>query len=59
MRPFLDFAFRFEVGYIVNCPINQFGGKPGSIASYLRILPAGGAPVILADSYEFPKSRPK
>ncbi len=59
INPFLDFSFRFEVGYIVECPISQFGGKTSNLFSYLRVTPAGRAPVILADALKVPEIPPE
>jgi hypothetical protein len=54
MSPFLDFAFRFELGYVIRCPLRDFDGKPGKIASVLRVTPEGGRPVLFAQNYHIP-----
>jgi hypothetical protein len=49
----LDFLFRFDAGYMVDCRLRQF--KPGaSLVSYLKIQPQEGPPVLLGDSFEIP-----
>ncbi len=59
MKPFLDFAFRFEVGYVVHCPLREFEGKAGTLVSYLRVRPAGDIPVILGEGYRLPPMPPE
>jgi len=53
-KPFLDFAFRFEAGLIVDCPINQFGGEEARLTSLIRIRPEGADPVFLVDVFHVP-----
>ena len=48
-KPFLDFSFRFEAGYYVRCPLDEFGGHESKVAAYTRVIPQGGSPVIMAD----------
>ncbi len=55
MRPFLDFAFRFEAGYLIRCPLAQFEGKNTAVATYLRIQPDGGQPVFLGEGFRMPE----
>ncbi len=57
--PFLDFAFRFDLGYIIRCPLRDFDGKPGRIASVLRVTPEGGQPVLFAQTYRIPGIPPE
>ncbi len=38
-KPFVDFAFRFEAGYVVHCPLREFQGQ----ASKLLRVSAGAA----------------
>jgi len=52
-KPFVDFAFRFELGYIVECDVRQFGGLPGELRTFLRVRPEVGAETILADQFMF------
>ena len=56
MQPFLDFAFRFEVGYIVRCPLREFAGNGSTIVSFVRVKPEGGTPIVLGDAYRLPPS---
>lgn len=53
-RPFLDFAFRFEAGYVVRCSLAQFEGKEAKLAAYTRVKPVGGTAVILGDGFQIP-----
>ena len=50
-RPFLDFAFRFEAGYVVRCSLAQFEGQQAVLASYTRVRPVNGTPLLLADRF--------
>ena len=51
VKPFLDFAFRFDAGYIVRCPWKEFAGKESTVSSYVRVTPEGGKPVVLSKGY--------
>ncbi len=53
-QPFLDFAFRFEAGYIVKCPMAQFRGEEAGLQAFLRIKPEGANPVYLGDRFKVP-----
>ncbi len=55
----LNFAFRFEVRYIVDCPLAQFEGRASQVVSYVRVRPAGGASVILGEHFMLPTIPPK
>ncbi len=55
VKPFLDFAFRFDAGFISGCPVKEFGGRAGTLTSYLRITPDGGTPIVLAAGYRLPE----
>lgn len=57
--PALNFAFRFEAHYIIDCPLAQFEGRASQIVSYLRVKPRGGAPVILGERFTLPAIPPK
>jgi hypothetical protein len=57
--PFLDFAFRFELGYVVRCPLNEFAGKTSQLTALLRVTPQGGQPVLFAQVYRIPGMRPE
>lgn len=56
IKPFLDFSFRFDAGYIASCPVKEFGGKRSQLIAYTRIVPDGGAPVVLASAYRLPEA---
>jgi hypothetical protein len=53
-HPFLDFAFRFEVGYLVRCPLKVFGGVETPIAAYARVQAGDAAPVWFSEWYRVP-----
>jgi hypothetical protein len=53
-RPFLDFAFRFEIGYLVHCPLKDFGGMETPIATYMRVQTASGEPAWFSQWYRIP-----
>jgi len=53
-KPFVDFALRFEVGYLVQCPIDQFDGKETGLTTLIRIRQSGSQPVLLADYAKVP-----
>ncbi len=53
-KPFFDFSFRYEFGYVIECPLNQFGGKQTTIATLLRITPKGADPTLLGQSFTIP-----
>lgn len=54
LNPFLDFAFRFEAGYFISCPVKEFGGRSDRLISYVRVTPDSGAAVFLAGGYPLP-----
>jgi hypothetical protein len=54
LKPFLDFTFRFETGFIVTCPMKQFEGKETPLVFYLRIRSASAPPVLLGDLLRVP-----
>jgi hypothetical protein len=53
-RPMLDFAFRFDAGYVVDCPLSQLDGKETDLVTYTRVTPRGGAPVVLGEVFRVP-----
>jgi hypothetical protein len=53
-KPFFDFAFRFEIGYLVHCPLKEFDGVETPIAAYLRVQAGDGAPAWFSESYRVP-----
>ena len=55
-RPFLDFAFRFEAGFMVECPAKIFGGEESRVAAFVRITPANGQPAVLGEGFTIPSA---
>ncbi len=55
LKPSMDFAFRFQAGYVLRCPIKIFGGQKGLVATYIRITPDGGKPLFLSEAYSVPE----
>jgi hypothetical protein len=55
-KPFLDFSFRYEIGYIVRCGLGQFQGKETNLRILLRVTPLDSAPVTLEQSFEIPSA---
>ena len=54
-RVFFDFAFRFELSYVVTCPYSQFKGELDHFAAVTRVRSLNeGKFVILGDSYQVP-----
>jgi hypothetical protein len=55
-KPLLNFSFRFETGYLVRVPMEQYSGPGHGWAALARITPAGGAakPVYLAGRVRLP-----
>jgi len=51
IRPFLDFAFRFEAGFVVRCPVRIFDGQAVHLVAYARVTPASGESVTLGEQY--------
>ena len=54
VKPFLDFAFRFESGFAVRCPVKVFEGKAVHLVLYARVTPASGKPVVLGLDFTTP-----
>lgn len=57
-NPFLDFALRFQSGYVVHCRLSVFEGKKVIVAIYLRVTPEGKPPVLFASGYRLPAITP-
>jgi hypothetical protein len=53
-HPFLDFGFRFEAGFMVECPVKIFGGEESRVASFVRVTPVGRQPVVLGEGFTVP-----
>ncbi|MGD1157759.1 MAG: hypothetical protein ABSA41_18320 [Terriglobia bacterium] len=58
-KPFLDFAFRFDVGYILRCPLRAFGGRESTVLDFVRVTPQVGKPLILGESHRVPGIPPE
>ena len=54
MAPLLDFAFRFDIGYIVRCPLKEFEGKESTVLTFVRVVPEGGERTVLGEAYKLP-----
>jgi hypothetical protein len=55
LRPVLDFSFRFQAGYTVRVPLNQYQGPRHRWILVTRIEPeAGGKPVYFMDRVRLP-----
>jgi hypothetical protein len=56
LKPMLNFGFRFEAGYVVRVPMEQYSGPGHAWAFLARITPAGGekAPVYLVGRTRLP-----
>jgi hypothetical protein len=57
--PALNFAFRFEVRFIVQCPLSQFQGREMDIASYIRVRPLSGNRIMLGERFHLPAIPPE
>lgn len=58
-QPLLDFGFRFEAAYLVECPFSDFDGRETDLATYARVTPKGGTPVVMGDVYRIPTAPPE
>jgi hypothetical protein len=56
IKPSLNFSFRFQAGYVVRVPMNQYSGAGHGWAMITRITPEGGGqkPVYLASRTMLP-----
>jgi hypothetical protein len=56
IKPALNFAFRFQAGYVVRVPMDQYSGSGHGWAMLTRITPEGGGqhPVYLASRVRLP-----
>ena len=54
-HPFLDFEFRFDVSYIVRCPVKEFGGKQSTLFTFVRITPDGGQRKVFGEAFGLPE----
>ena len=58
-KPSLDFAFRFDAGYVVDCRLGLFEGKQTSVWVYARVTPEGKSPSLLREEYRLPEITPE
>lgn len=54
----LDFALRFQAGYLVHCQLGVFEGKATAVVTYLRVTPKGKAPMLFARAFHLPAIPP-
>jgi hypothetical protein len=55
MRPVLNFGFRFQAGWVMRVPLDQFEGKGHQWGMLARVTPEGGAkPLYLASAVRLP-----
>jgi hypothetical protein len=54
-RPTLDFGFRFQTGYTIDMPLNQFRGSGHGFSIHTRVTAEGKAPVFLTSSEVLPE----
>src|SRR5581483_1060047 len=48
LRPTLNFGFRFQSGFVVRVPMNQYRGKGHRWTVLVRVTPEAGQPVYFA-----------
>ena len=53
-KPFLDFSFRYEVGYLVECPIAQFEGNKTRLSTLLQVRSDDGTITRLGQEFAVP-----
>jgi hypothetical protein len=54
LHPSLTFGFRFQAGYLVRVPMNQYFGPGHQWAILTRITPEGGSPTFLGTRMRLP-----
>ena len=54
IKPALNFSFRFQAGFIVRVPMNQYSGPGHRWAILIRVTPEGGDPVYLMSGIRLP-----
>jgi hypothetical protein len=52
--PAMDFAFRFDAGFVARYPIPQFHGKKSVVDIIARVTPEGGVPVFFGEYITLP-----
>jgi len=54
-KPWLNFGFRFQAGYVLHVPLVQYSGRGHSWKIVLRVTPEGSQePVYLTDRLDLP-----
>ncbi len=54
VQPELTYAFRFQAGYTVDVPLNQYRGSGHGFTTYLRVTPEGKDPTYLSKMEALP-----
>src|ERR671928_1551407 len=54
IRPALNYGFRFQTGYVVRVPMNQYRGTGHRWTILMRVTPENGGPVYLMSRYGVP-----
>jgi hypothetical protein len=54
-KPLLNFSFRFQPGFILHVPLNQYSGRRHRWTMLLEVSPAGGKPVYLVNVIRLPE----
>ena len=54
IKPALNFSFRFQAGFIVRVPLNQYFGPGHRWVLLIRVTPEGGQPVYLMSVIRLP-----
>ena len=54
-KPRMDFGFRFQAGYVIRVPMQQYEGEGHGWAVYARVTPEGGKPTYLLSVQKLPK----
>src|SRR4051794_19973492 len=55
IRPVLNYGFRFQAGFVVRVPMNQFRGNGHRWTVLMRVTPEGGRPMHLLSRYGLPE----
>jgi hypothetical protein len=55
IKPVLTFGFRFQSGYRLSFPLNQFSGSSHTLTASVRVVPEGRPPVYLTTTRTLPQ----
>ena len=55
IKPSLNYGFRFQAGYVMRVPMNQYRGKGHRWTVLVRVTPEGGQPIHLMSRYGLPE----